>query len=68
MKNIASEAFCIFENTTAASVFFFIITEARANPAKPLRLLLRIALAFLPFGQKRKAGPGPYLLQCCSLC
>ncbi|WP_226942399.1 hypothetical protein, partial [Klebsiella pneumoniae] len=31
--------------------------KARANPAKPLRLLLRIALAFLPFGQKRKALP-----------
>ncbi|HIC6248366.1 TPA: hypothetical protein ACW30V_004761, partial [Salmonella enterica subsp. enterica serovar Heidelberg] len=58
-KNDAGEAVCILVNTTAALVFFFIITEARANPAKPLRLLLRIALAFLPFGQKRKAGPGP---------
>jgi hypothetical protein len=37
--------------------FFHSYTEARANPAKPLRLLLRIALAFLPFGQKRKALP-----------
>ncbi|ECF2523006.1 MULTISPECIES: hypothetical protein [Enterobacteriaceae] len=37
--------------------FFHSYAEARANPAKPLRLLLRIALAFLPFGQKRKALP-----------
>lgn len=37
--------------------FFTLTTKARANPAKPLRLLLRIALAFLPFGQKRKALP-----------
>ncbi|HBZ1020879.1 TPA: hypothetical protein MJD04_08815 [Klebsiella pneumoniae] len=48
---------CIFVKATAALFFFFIITEARANPAKPLRLLLRIALAFLPFGQKRKELP-----------
>nr|DAY52806.1 MAG TPA: hypothetical protein [Caudoviricetes sp.] len=30
-----------------------IIREARANSAKPLRLLLRVPLAFLPFGYKR---------------
>ncbi|EGZ3913951.1 hypothetical protein AID78_003815, partial [Salmonella enterica subsp. enterica serovar Java] len=42
-KNDASEAVCIFVSATAALVFLFIITEARANPAKPLRLLLRIA-------------------------
>ncbi|EAR4546441.1 hypothetical protein EOG29_24270, partial [Salmonella enterica] len=49
-KNNTSEAVCIFVKATAALFFFFIITEARANPAKPLRLLLRVPLAFLPFG------------------
>jgi hypothetical protein len=39
-KKNASEAVCIFVKATAALFFFFIITEARANSAKPLRLLL----------------------------
>lgn len=49
----------VFFKTQLLHYFFFIITEARANPTKPLRLLLRIAVAFLPFGQKRKASPEP---------
>lgn len=51
----SSEAVYIYIRISA-TIVFIIITKARANPTKPLRLLLRIALAFLPFGQKRKSG------------
>lgn len=47
----------IYIKISATLIFIIVRNEARANPAKPLRLLLRIALAFLPFGQKRKALP-----------
>jgi hypothetical protein len=50
LKTMQAKLVCIFVKATAALFFFFIITEARANSAKPLRLLLRVPLAFLPFG------------------
>ncbi|HIC4055487.1 TPA: hypothetical protein ACW30R_004853, partial [Salmonella enterica] len=35
---------------TSTTVFCHLLTKARANSAKPLRLLLRVPLAFQPFG------------------
>jgi hypothetical protein len=46
-KSRASPA---LQKVHAALIFAILLTEARANSAKPLRLLLRVPLAFLPFG------------------
>ena len=50
LKTLGAQVKEFKKASIATPIFMIIRNEARANSAKPLRLLLRVPLAFLPFG------------------